>query len=467
MLEHLSSINWSDLSHAYGPADDVPQLLRDLASPTEEMHGRALGTLYTTIYHQGTVYQASAYAVPFLIDLLQQEQVPERDGILGLLAVMAKGDAYHRQHLHLYDEARTQDPAFQQEMAEGISWVERTYAAINTGVPLYLRLLEHQDIKIRLGATHLLGNLSHEATQFVSTLCDHFDQEQDQRMLATILLSIGTLMSHQDEKSLQSQLLLTYALDPVDSDMGLVRVAAAMALIRTRQTDIPIRALDVLLDTIAHPEELTVVYEELPWAESRLVFDAIRYLYALPLSTHEYVLPRLIPLLASLEITEKPAGPVPVEYVVADLAPAIVDLAFGERRETKRVRVRGELTDLQRAALTAIVQSDPAWKWHAGTGSSQWTSPPGVQTDEEMLFEIVIRTQIHHLLLHGLPDSREELRAFLGLEPQEKDTLHLLSRRQNVRWTPREQKQEVLGELMQLNPHCAISDLKMLVGIYS
>src|SRR5437879_13341955 len=31
MLEQLSSINWSDLSHAYGEAGDVPQLLRDLA----------------------------------------------------------------------------------------------------------------------------------------------------------------------------------------------------------------------------------------------------------------------------------------------------------------------------------------------------------------------------------------------------------------------------------------------------
>src|SRR5258708_35194560 len=56
MLDQLSSIKWSDLSHAYGPADDIPPLIRDLASSDEQTRRDALRTLYTTIYHQGTVY---------------------------------------------------------------------------------------------------------------------------------------------------------------------------------------------------------------------------------------------------------------------------------------------------------------------------------------------------------------------------------------------------------------------------
>src|SRR5712692_9007511 len=104
MLERLSSIDWSELSHAYGSADDVPQLISDLTSLDDEARGRALGTLFTNIYHQGTVYQASIYAAPFLIELVQQEEVLDRDDILLLLAYLATGNAYHRQHMHYYDE---------------------------------------------------------------------------------------------------------------------------------------------------------------------------------------------------------------------------------------------------------------------------------------------------------------------------------------------------------------------------
>lgn len=46
MLEQLSSINWSDLSHAYGSAEDVPQLLRDLTSPHHDPVGKKKSARY-------------------------------------------------------------------------------------------------------------------------------------------------------------------------------------------------------------------------------------------------------------------------------------------------------------------------------------------------------------------------------------------------------------------------------------
>jgi hypothetical protein len=89
ILEKLDTIHWHELSHAYGAADDVPQLLRDIASPKEKKRARAYRKLYSTLYHQGTVYQASAYAVPFLIELLKDEHVPARHDILALLVDLA------------------------------------------------------------------------------------------------------------------------------------------------------------------------------------------------------------------------------------------------------------------------------------------------------------------------------------------------------------------------------------------
>ncbi|MER7519940.1 HEAT repeat domain-containing protein [Streptomyces sp. NPDC126499] len=65
-LDGLDARPWSSLRHAYGSADDLPDLLRALAGPAQEAAGAALSELYGSVLHQGTVYAASAEVVPFL-----------------------------------------------------------------------------------------------------------------------------------------------------------------------------------------------------------------------------------------------------------------------------------------------------------------------------------------------------------------------------------------------------------------
>jgi hypothetical protein len=62
----LDDIDWASLSHAYGPADDVPGLLRLLASPDAEERSTADWELNGSIVHQGTLYEATAPACGFL-----------------------------------------------------------------------------------------------------------------------------------------------------------------------------------------------------------------------------------------------------------------------------------------------------------------------------------------------------------------------------------------------------------------
>jgi hypothetical protein len=200
MLERLSSIDWRELSHAYGSADEVPQLISDLASLDDEVRGRALGILRTNLYHQGTIYQASAYAAPFLIELLSQDEVPDRDGILLLLARLATGNAYHRQHMHYYSEERKQDPEFQRELEQQVFWVDKTHQAVEAGIPIYLRLLEQQDIKIRMNAIYLLSCFQSEASRLLPILLAQFQQERDQRVHACILYGVGKLVKRHVEK---------------------------------------------------------------------------------------------------------------------------------------------------------------------------------------------------------------------------------------------------------------------------
>ncbi|MGY3678806.1 hypothetical protein ACVWXU_002429 [Streptomyces sp. TE33382] len=65
----LDARPWADYEHAYGSAADVPDFLRALAGDDEEAADEALGDLYASILHQGSVYGASAQAVPFLARL--------------------------------------------------------------------------------------------------------------------------------------------------------------------------------------------------------------------------------------------------------------------------------------------------------------------------------------------------------------------------------------------------------------
>lgn len=149
--------------------------------------------------------------------------------------------------------------------------------------------------------------------------------------------------------------------------------------------------------------------------------------------------------------------------IAGELATLLLTLVFdaNEGSPTK-ARMRKDLTNLQTALLFAILQSDAVWRWDVGKGHSMTSRPL-----EEKQFETIVEVRLYELQKHDLPGTRQKLRAFLGCEPQDKDIVRIVSGRANIRWTPPEQKKEVLAELIALNPHCQLADLKMMVGDYS
>ncbi|WKV75974.1 hypothetical protein AW27_033345 [Streptomyces sp. PCS3-D2] len=63
-LAGLDAHPWATVNHAYGPAEDLPDLLRTFAEGGEDAED-ALEELYSSIVHQGTVYATSADAAPY------------------------------------------------------------------------------------------------------------------------------------------------------------------------------------------------------------------------------------------------------------------------------------------------------------------------------------------------------------------------------------------------------------------
>ncbi|MFE7236307.1 hypothetical protein ACFVAF_38025 [Streptomyces sp. NPDC057596] len=92
-LEGLDSHPWYSFSHAYGSAEDLPDLLRALIDTDTGAAGEALSELYGSVLHQGTVYAASAEAAQFLARIAAAgHQVTD---VLMLLGGMAESEDEH------------------------------------------------------------------------------------------------------------------------------------------------------------------------------------------------------------------------------------------------------------------------------------------------------------------------------------------------------------------------------------
>ncbi|AWW41681.1 hypothetical protein [Streptomyces cadmiisoli] len=87
----LDDVPWHALTHAYGSADDVPELIKALYQDDDEVVDESIYELYGNIHHQGNSYSASAPAVPFLAHAVLHVPV-KRAELLMLLAVLADHD---------------------------------------------------------------------------------------------------------------------------------------------------------------------------------------------------------------------------------------------------------------------------------------------------------------------------------------------------------------------------------------
>lgn len=73
------------MHHAYGTAEEVPELLERLASPDADVRSKALSRFYSAVHHQGDVTSCTVATLPFLLDLAGDIATPDRPTIVRLL----------------------------------------------------------------------------------------------------------------------------------------------------------------------------------------------------------------------------------------------------------------------------------------------------------------------------------------------------------------------------------------------
>jgi hypothetical protein len=85
MLTRLDDIDWGSMSHAYGPATEVPGFIRALASDDPATRESALDAMYGAVHHQGDVYDSTLAVIPFLLEIAGVPGLPGRGPVLKLL----------------------------------------------------------------------------------------------------------------------------------------------------------------------------------------------------------------------------------------------------------------------------------------------------------------------------------------------------------------------------------------------
>ncbi len=271
MLEGLDSIDWARLGHAYGTADDVPGQLRALASDDADLRGKALYDLYGNIFHQGTRYEATAYAVPFLLELLGNPAAPNRADILGLLTSIAIGFdeqwlpfplpiAAHREESaggaelvaqshdyapdDLEEDEEVEEYAFLEELSDEDQNRYFAYIAVaaydagKVGVPFLRTLLSDPDLAVATRAAYALAWFPEEAADSIPVLSAA--TASDPVLSATSLAALGLLGSDISEAFLTDAQPLT-------------RWGAAIALAQTHRDTTPPLAVTELLHWTASP----------------------------------------------------------------------------------------------------------------------------------------------------------------------------------------------------------------------
>ncbi|PYC65468.1 hypothetical protein C7C45_28475 [Micromonospora arborensis] len=264
MLDGLDDIDWARLGHAYGAADDVPGQLRALLSPDPATRDEALGDLYTNVFHQGNRFEASAYAVPFLLELLADPATPDPAAVAGLLSALAVGYdegvlpegfpvAEYRRVAEGGRELLAAKPPpwtgtdeskkeyVEYTYVESLSAAEQsrlwayvdlaTYDAVRAGVPVFRALLKHSDSGVRTVAAYVLAWFPEDADGSVSALAGAIDAaaepgvESTPGEVATMLVASGLLGAAPDVRWLADpRPVLRWA-----AAIGRVRVLGAAA----------------------------------------------------------------------------------------------------------------------------------------------------------------------------------------------------------------------------------------------
>ncbi|MFE4613149.1 hypothetical protein ACFRK5_33140 [Streptomyces niveus] len=213
MPDGIDDIDWSALTHAYGPADDIPALLRAAGSPDAARRDPALDELISSLCHQGSIYPATAAAVPFI----------------ARLALAGPGDRLRLMWL-LHGAAEGSGPEYQE--------VRR---AVAVALPSLLGLAADEDPAVRRAMVWTVAVCEDASLPLLPLLRARLAEERDAQVRADLVTALGLLDVSPETGGARARALLSAPEPPV-------RRAAATDLLRTAPLPLPPDLVAAALD---------------------------------------------------------------------------------------------------------------------------------------------------------------------------------------------------------------------------
>jgi hypothetical protein len=371
MFEGLNAIAWSDLTHAYGSAKEVPRWLRHLASHDEHARSEAIEHLHAAICHQGWICPATGYAVPYLVELLQRPTIPGKAGILSLLVEIAGAAPLDE------ETWRTNLAVPEWEVPAHIPFKD-AQEAVGMGFPVYGALLDAPALDVRMWAARLLVQFPDHAQRLWLRLQASFEREGAEQGRANLALALGDLALSLPEKQ-------GFFLEQFQAEQSpLVTFAVALALTRLAQAETPEAVVQRLVQVMRQDPPALEAYRVLPCAGSPARVAARWTLFYLGSQRLQFLVPWLRERLAQAQSGETSRESLDTQ----GYAELMIFIVFGDKPTTSRKpRQPATLSEEQRSILLLLVKLEQVW----------------------------LSSHVQDLLVgHRLPDTREKMVAYLG-----------------------------------------------------
>ena len=207
LQEKLQQVPWAKLEHAYGSAQDTPTWLLALLSDQAEQRGEALYELWASICHQGSVYEASCAAVPFLIEILAEVPEQRKPAILSLLEGLAHVNWYANKNQRFLGVKRslhsTHSEYQWQSWGEFLTtgnvyhdphWMQQAHRLVGEGISSYLALLQSSDQDVVKAALDLLAGFQEQNALLIPVIAPMAFKETETSVQIAALHCLGALL---------------------------------------------------------------------------------------------------------------------------------------------------------------------------------------------------------------------------------------------------------------------------------
>lgn len=253
MFIGIDEIDWWNLAHAYGNDKRIPKLIKAAATDETRCH-QHIKELRNLINHQGDIYECTAAAMPFLIELLDYVKAECRVDLLVLIGdTVANANADFMSELYRFHQGE------KVHNWRSLPLLEAVYKAVAGGYETYINLLtDDEKPNLRVWAIRLIAILYDRIEISIPIIVQTLEIESNadaRRDMLTAVHSIvvGYSLSDESCQILQSMLVTIVEDEAEERD---IRLAAVYTAVTLSQDLLSLTARNLLLQTLVDRQDL-------------------------------------------------------------------------------------------------------------------------------------------------------------------------------------------------------------------